>query len=87
MEVRFVGLQQKTQSAEETLHQQVDALTVTGQQQLLQRFHRYANVAEDSGGTERSTALSTNLSDTCRLDFRCIIVVNTVNRAEKIKIS
>lgn len=30
VQVRFVSLQQQTQRAEEALHQQVDALTVTG---------------------------------------------------------
>lgn len=46
VEVWLVGLQQQAQRAEEALHQKVDALAVTGQQQLLQRLHRYAHVPE-----------------------------------------
>lgn len=45
--MRFVSLQQQTQHAEEALHQQVDALTVTGQQQLLHRLHRDAHIPEE----------------------------------------
>lgn len=47
VQVRFVSLQQQTQRAEEALHQQVDALTVTGQQQLLHRLHRNAHIPEE----------------------------------------
>lgn len=46
VQVRFVSLQQQAQHAEEALHQQVDALTVTGQQQLLHRLHRDAHIPE-----------------------------------------
>ena len=42
--MRPISLQQQPQHAEEALHQQVDALTVTGQQQLLHRLHRNAHV-------------------------------------------
>lgn len=50
VQVRSVGLQQQAQRAEEALHQQVDALTVTGQQQLLQSLHGDAHIPEERGG-------------------------------------
>lgn len=46
VQVRLVGLQQQPQGAEETLHQQVDALAVAGQQQLLHGLQSDADVPE-----------------------------------------
>lgn len=50
--MRPVGLQQQPQHAEEALHQHVDALTATGQQQLLHRLHRNAHVPAERPALE-----------------------------------
>lgn len=47
VQVGLVSLQQQAQRAEEALHQQVDALTVTGQQQLLHGLHGDAHISEE----------------------------------------
>lgn len=48
VQVWFVGLQQQSECTEETLDQQVDALTATGQQELFHRFHRYTNIPDNN---------------------------------------
>lgn len=71
VEVWLVGLQQLTQRAEETLHQQVDALTVTGQQQLLHRLHRYTHIPGDHTDGER-------MLNVC---VRCVVTLRVLTRS------
>lgn len=60
VQVWFVSLQQQSECTEETLNQQVDALTTAGQQQLLHRLHRYTNISDNNttdGGWETPVRL------------------------------
>lgn len=56
LEAGFVGLEQLSHHLQETLHKQVDALTVAGHQQLVQGFHCYAHIPEEEG--EKDTEAS-----------------------------